>query len=110
MICPESSPRFPSSRISTSKAGPFSSPTATTAALCKEFLPENEEGLEDLLQSAVRIALEYRMDLMNDRAQLYDALAADPRHGQCSERRFQSRPHQQRLHTGRQQYQPVCAS
>ena len=39
----------------------------------KEFLPENEEGLEDMLQSAVRIALEYRMDLMNDRAQLYDA-------------------------------------
>ena len=33
----------------------------------KEFKPENEEGLEDLLQSAVRIALEYRMDLMNDR-------------------------------------------
>jgi hypothetical protein len=39
----------------------------------KEFLPENEEGLEDLLQAAVRISLEYRMDLMNDRAQLYDA-------------------------------------
>jgi len=37
------------------------------------FDPENEEGLEDLLQAAVRIALEYRMDLMNDRAQLYDA-------------------------------------
>ncbi len=36
------------------------------------FDPENEEGLEDLLQAAVRIALEYRMDLMNDRAQLYD--------------------------------------
>jgi hypothetical protein len=39
----------------------------------KEFLPENEEGLEDTLQSAVRIGLEYRMDLMNNRAQLYDA-------------------------------------
>ncbi len=38
----------------------------------KEFKAENEEGLEDLLQSAVRIALEYRMDLMNDRAMLYD--------------------------------------
>jgi hypothetical protein len=38
-----------------------------------KFNPENEEGLEDLLQSAVRIALEYRMDLMNDRAALYDA-------------------------------------
>jgi hypothetical protein len=38
-----------------------------------EFRPSNEEGLEDLLQSAVRIALEYRMDLMNNRAQLYDA-------------------------------------
>ena len=34
----------------------------------KEFVPENEEGLEDTLQAAVRIALEYRMDLMNDRA------------------------------------------
>jgi Outer membrane efflux protein len=39
----------------------------------QEFNPENEEGLEDLLESAVRIALEYRMDLMNNRAQLYDA-------------------------------------
>jgi Outer membrane efflux protein len=39
----------------------------------REFKAENEEGLEDTLQSAVRIALEYRMDLMNDRAQLYDA-------------------------------------
>jgi hypothetical protein len=37
-----------------------------------EFRPENEEGLEDLLEAAVRIALEYRMDLMNNRAQLYD--------------------------------------
>jgi len=37
------------------------------------FQPEDEEGLEDLLQSAVRIALEYRMDMMNNRAQLYDA-------------------------------------
>ena len=39
----------------------------------KEFVPENEEGLEDTLQAAVRIALEYRMDLMNARASLYDA-------------------------------------
>jgi hypothetical protein len=39
----------------------------------KEFLPENEEGLEDLLQSAVRISLEYRMDMLNNRAALYDA-------------------------------------
>jgi hypothetical protein len=39
----------------------------------KQFDPENEESLEDTLQAAVRIALEYRMDLMNDRAQLYDA-------------------------------------
>ncbi len=39
----------------------------------QQFNSENEEGLEDLLQAAVRIALEYRMDLMNDRAQLYDA-------------------------------------
>jgi hypothetical protein len=39
----------------------------------REFEQENEEGLEDTLQAAVRIALEYRMDLMNDRAQLYDA-------------------------------------
>jgi len=39
----------------------------------REFLPSNEEGLEDMLQAAVRIALEYRMDLMNARASLYDA-------------------------------------
>ncbi len=38
----------------------------------KEFVPENEEGLEDILQSAVRIAMEYRLDLMNARASLYD--------------------------------------
>ena len=36
-------------------------------------MPEDEDGLEDLLQAAVRVALEYRMDLMNARAQLYDA-------------------------------------
>jgi hypothetical protein len=34
---------------------------------------DNEEELEATLQSAVRIALEYRLDLMNIRAQLYDA-------------------------------------
>ncbi len=38
----------------------------------KEFVPENEEGVEDTLQAAVRIAMEYRMDLMNARASLYD--------------------------------------
>jgi hypothetical protein len=38
----------------------------------KEFVPENEEGLEDTLQASVRIAMEYRMDLMNARASLYD--------------------------------------
>lgn len=32
----------------------------------------NEEELEETLQAAVRIALEYRLDLMNERAQLYD--------------------------------------
>jgi hypothetical protein len=37
------------------------------------FVPEDEDGLEDLLQAAVRIALEYRLDLMNSRAALYDA-------------------------------------
>jgi hypothetical protein len=37
------------------------------------FVPEDEDGLEDLLQAAVRIALEYRLDLMNSRASLYDA-------------------------------------
>jgi hypothetical protein len=37
-----------------------------------EFVPENEEGLEDTLQASVRIAMEYRMDLMNARASLYD--------------------------------------
>ena len=38
-----------------------------------EFVPEDEDGLEDLLQAAVRVGLEYRLDLMNNRAQLYDA-------------------------------------
>jgi hypothetical protein len=38
----------------------------------KVFIPETEQNLEDTLQAAVRIALEYRMDLMNARAQLYD--------------------------------------
>jgi hypothetical protein len=38
----------------------------------KQFLAANEEGLEDTLQAAVRIALEYRQDLMNQRAVLYD--------------------------------------
>ena len=32
-----------------------------------------EEELEDILQAGVRTALEYRLDLMNARAQLYDA-------------------------------------
>lgn len=39
----------------------------------KPFEPEDEDGLEDLLQAAVRVGLEYRLDLMNYRAQLYDA-------------------------------------
>jgi hypothetical protein len=38
-----------------------------------EFETENEEGLEDILLAASRIALEYRLDLMNQRAQLYDS-------------------------------------
>lgn len=33
---------------------------------------DNEEDLEATLQAAVRIAMEYRLDLMNTRAQLYD--------------------------------------
>jgi hypothetical protein len=37
------------------------------------FERENEEGLESILQAAVRIALEYRLDLMNNRAALYDS-------------------------------------
>jgi hypothetical protein len=37
------------------------------------YVAEDEDGLEDLLQAAVRIGLEYRLDLMNTRAQLYDA-------------------------------------
>ena len=66
----------------------------------KEFVPENEEGLEDMLQAAVRIALEYRMDLMNARASALRCLAADPRHGQCAQGGAQRRAHQQRLHAG----------
>ena len=60
----------------------------------KEFVPENEEGLEDMLQAAVRIALEYRMDLMNDRAAALRCLAADPRHGQRPQGGPQPRAHQ----------------
>jgi hypothetical protein len=37
-----------------------------------KFQPETEAGLEDLLETAVRIALEYRVDMMNFRAGLYD--------------------------------------
>src|SRR5262249_18012904 len=37
------------------------------------FKAEDEDPLEDQLQAAVRIALEYRLDLMNVRASLYDA-------------------------------------
>jgi len=33
----------------------------------------DEEGLEDILQAGVRTAMEYRLDLMNARGQLYDA-------------------------------------
>src|SRR5208283_1442035 len=44
--------------------GPYLSSTTYT---------DNEEDLEATLQAAVRIALEYRLDLMNARAQLYDA-------------------------------------
>lgn len=32
-----------------------------------------EDNLEDILQAAVRTALEHRLDMMNNRAQLYDA-------------------------------------
>ena len=66
----------------------------------KEFVPENEEGLEDTLQAAVRIAMEYRMDLMNARASALRCLAADPRHGQRPEGCAQPRAHQQCLHAG----------
>jgi hypothetical protein len=38
----------------------------------RNFVDEDEDGLEDLLQAAVRIAFEYRLDLMNARANLYD--------------------------------------
>ena len=63
-----------SSRISTSTADRSWASTATIGRTAQdEFVPEDEDGLEDLLQAAVRIALEYRLDLMNDRAQLYDA-------------------------------------
>jgi hypothetical protein len=39
----------------------------------RRFQAEEEDTLEDLLEASVRIALEYRLDLMNSRAQLYDA-------------------------------------
>jgi len=43
------------------------------ASATDEFVPEDEDGLEDLMQASVRIGLEYRLDLMNSRAALYDA-------------------------------------
>ncbi len=58
----------------------------------KSFVPENEEGLEDTLQAAVRIAMEYRMDLMNARASALRCLAADPRHGQRAQGRASISP------------------
>ena len=51
-----------------------------------------EETLEDLLQAGVRIALEYRLDLMNDRAQLYDAWRQIQGHGECTEGISQRQP------------------
>ena len=72
----------------------------------KEFVPENEEGLEDTLQAAVRIALEYRMDLMNTRAQLYDAWRQIRVTANALEGSSQRRDDQQHLHAGRQP-QPV---
>ncbi|MGP0065350.1 MAG: hypothetical protein ACLQGP_17330 [Isosphaeraceae bacterium] len=42
-------------------------------ATAKQFVPEDEDGLEDLLSTAIRIGLEYRLDLMNARATLYDS-------------------------------------
>ena len=68
------------------------------AARGTQFVPEDEDGLEDLLQAAVRIGLEYRLDLMNSRAAALRRLAADPRHGQRPERHPQRHPDQQRLH------------
>ena len=65
---PRSSTRFPQLKDIVldghSLLGPYLSSTTYT---------DNEEDLEATLQAAVRIALEYRLDLMNTRAQLYDA-------------------------------------
>ena len=49
--------------------GPYRNYRATAP----RFEPEDEDGLEDLMQAAVRIGMEYRLDLMNARASLYDA-------------------------------------
>ena len=69
---PGSSARSRSSRTSTSMAA-RSWDLPELSGHAKSFVPEDEDGLEDLLQAAVRIAMEYRLDLMNARAPLYDA-------------------------------------
>ena len=52
-----------------SALGPYRNYRATAP----RFVPEDEDGLEDLMQAAVRIGMEYRLDLMNSRGALYDA-------------------------------------
>ena len=72
-----------------------------------EFRPENEEGLEDLL--AIRRPDRSRVPHGPDEQSgpALRLLEADPVHGECSERRPQSHPQQQRLHAG-YELQPVC--
>ena len=49
----------------------------------------------------MRIALEYRMDLMNDRAQLYDAWRQIRVTANALKGVLQRRHHQQRVHSDR---------
>ena len=66
----------------------------------KEFVPENEEGLEDTAASGRpdRPGIPHGPDERSCPA--LRRLAADPRHGQCPQGGPQRRPDQQRLHAG----------
>ncbi len=52
---------------------------------------------EDVLLAAERLALENRYELMNQRAQLYDAWRSARRPGQCPQGRLQHRRHESDL-------------
>ena len=96
-----SSTRFPSSKTSSSMD--------IRCWGCIETAIRTKRGrpLEETLQAAVRIALEYRLDLMNTAGQPLRRLASDPLQGQCLEGHPQCRAHQPDIHASHDD-QPVC--